>query len=392
MTQSIKNADLTLDRPFFVVMINSVLGERLSLRNYFSFILFLLINLNFLFAESISVMNFNVENLFDPYDDPNKRDEEFTPEGKLHWTIEKLDAKLKNLTEILISIKNTDSSICPDILVLEEIENSWVLKRWKDNFLQACGYAHIIVDNISPDVRGIRVAVMTKLEVASKPRSHLVYTGGRTVLETQLKIANSNLTVFANHWKSRLTRPGSNDNGEEKRNRYAQFIRKRIDAILEENPDEDIIVAGDLNDEPENKSMQSLGVAGQWRNLELSPILWQPSNELRAAPLLQDFETEEEKDTAFKRLRGTIYYRGAFFQFDHLLLSQGLFDAKGFQYQRRSFQVVRHPNYVNPKTKASLPFDSRDEALENERGPRGASDHFPVLLRLNVSHPDEESN
>ena len=39
---------------------------------------------------------YNLENLFDTYNDPAKNDEEFLPEGKNKWTDAKYQKKLQN--------------------------------------------------------------------------------------------------------------------------------------------------------------------------------------------------------------------------------------------------------------------------------------------------------
>ena len=40
---------------------------------------------------------YNLENLFDTIDDPNKKDEEFLPNGSNQWTTEKYMSKLHNM-------------------------------------------------------------------------------------------------------------------------------------------------------------------------------------------------------------------------------------------------------------------------------------------------------
>jgi PAS domain-containing protein len=335
-------------------------------------------------------MQYNVENLMDPYHDPGKQDEDFTPDGKEHWTLEALDWKMRNLARVISSIKNPNGSSCPDVLVLEEIENPAVAKRFKDGFLNDCNYKKIVIDAQSQDIRGIRVAMMTRLDLAETPRSHFVFRGGRTVQETTLQIGDHKLTVFANHWKSRLTRPPDTDGGEAKRALYAKTVRARLEKLFENDPDADVIVAGDFNDEPENKSLSEiLGVAGKASPIDsFEPLLWEPSYELRK--LVQNFElsdlSDSEREEAFHRLRGTYYYRKQFFQLDHLLISKGLFDDQGFSYQRGSYEVVRYTPFVEPRTKSPLPFKIQWDESGNDRGPKGASDHFPILIRLNYQN------
>ena len=47
---------------------------------------------------------YNLENLFDTYDDPAKNDEEFLPEGKNKWTDAKYQKKLQNMAKVIKSM------------------------------------------------------------------------------------------------------------------------------------------------------------------------------------------------------------------------------------------------------------------------------------------------
>ena len=65
---------------------------------------------------------YNLENLFDTIDDPNKNDEEFLPNGANQWNTEKYTTKLHNMAYAISTI-GTDWS--PDgvaILGVSEID------------------------------------------------------------------------------------------------------------------------------------------------------------------------------------------------------------------------------------------------------------------------------
>ena len=53
------------------------------------FLLFFITGLSVNYGQNIRVGVYNVENLFDTIDDPNKADEDFTPSGKLQWNTAK---------------------------------------------------------------------------------------------------------------------------------------------------------------------------------------------------------------------------------------------------------------------------------------------------------------
>lgn len=50
------------------------------------------------------IMFYNVENLFDPFDDSLTNDDEFTAEGSRHWTYKKFFHKLNNISKVIIGI------------------------------------------------------------------------------------------------------------------------------------------------------------------------------------------------------------------------------------------------------------------------------------------------
>ena len=102
---------------------------------------------------------YNLENLFDTINDPNKDDEEFLPQGANQWNTEKYLAKLHNMAYAISTI-GTDWS--PDgvaVLGVSEIENRTVLEdlvrqpEIKDRNYQIVHYE-------SPDRRGVDVGLL----------------------------------------------------------------------------------------------------------------------------------------------------------------------------------------------------------------------------------------
>ena len=71
-------------------------------------------------------MFYNVENLFDWSDDPRTGDDDFTPEGQMHWTEKRLMAKLNKLYKVIAAVGGWKP---PEIVALAEVENRFVLDR-----------------------------------------------------------------------------------------------------------------------------------------------------------------------------------------------------------------------------------------------------------------------
>ena len=79
-------------------------------------------------SEKAYVIGFyNLENLFDTYNDPVKNDEEFLPEGKNKWTEAKYQKKLSNMARVIREMKEENGRYHA-ILGVSEIENRLVLE------------------------------------------------------------------------------------------------------------------------------------------------------------------------------------------------------------------------------------------------------------------------
>ena len=92
----------------------------------FLFLFFLSVNY-FVFPQqkdTITIASWNLENLFDTKDDPNKNDEEFTPSSSKEWTVDRLNTKLYNLSRVIGFINDNKG---PDILGVCEVEHKALL-------------------------------------------------------------------------------------------------------------------------------------------------------------------------------------------------------------------------------------------------------------------------
>ena len=106
---------------------------------------------------------YNLENLFDTYNDPAKNDEEFLPEGKNKWTEAKYQKKLQNMAKVIRSMKE-ENGAWHAILGVSEIENRLVLEDLvMEPQIAEANYQIIHYDG--PDRRGVDVAMLYKPEV-----------------------------------------------------------------------------------------------------------------------------------------------------------------------------------------------------------------------------------
>ena len=103
---------------------------------------------------------YNLENLFDIYDDPVKNDGEFLPEGKNKWTQEKYDIKQRNMAKVIAEMAKNNGR-WHTILGVSEIENRLVLEDLvSQESIAEANYQIVHYD--SPDRRGVDVGLLYK--------------------------------------------------------------------------------------------------------------------------------------------------------------------------------------------------------------------------------------
>jgi predicted extracellular nuclease len=207
---------------------------------------------------STTITTFNVENLFDLVDNPEKDDEGSTP------TPEELATKLAKLS-LAIQIELD----LPEILVVQEVENQTILQELGDLVNAAAGTSYVASSFETSDARGIEVGFLwdadrvglvdayqmtgSSVEMWFGPSSP---SPGREPLVGVFDIAGHELTIIGNHFKSK----GGDDplyfDGvwpptritEVQRKGQAGVVRDFVNTILDANPDDLVMVTGDLND------------------------------------------------------------------------------------------------------------------------------------------------
>jgi predicted extracellular nuclease len=200
----------------------------------------------------------NVENLFDTINDPKIDDEEFLPNGKMKWTSERYNTKINNLAKVILAIGDGKG---PDILGMSEIENEGVLiDLTQKTALKNQKYGIVHYD--SPDKRGIDVALIYKTDKFKVLESKAVFVPMPvdTILTRDILVVKGVLNkkdtmyILVNHWPSRR----GGDESEQRRIFAANKLHAAEDSILRLFPNAKVIAIGDFNDEPTNKSIESL--------------------------------------------------------------------------------------------------------------------------------------
>ena len=104
---------------------------------------------------------YNLENLFDIFDDKYTRDDDFLPTSEKHWTPKRYKKKVRKLGYTISKIGTKTSSNLPVLIGLAEVENKLVVNDLiHSKFLKTENYDIVHYD--SPDERGIDVALIAK--------------------------------------------------------------------------------------------------------------------------------------------------------------------------------------------------------------------------------------
>ena len=210
------------------------------------------------------VIFWNVENYFDPFDDPLTNDNDFTIKGEYAWTWPRFYKKRNEIVKTLIACgqKDDGSWEAPCIIGLCEIENFFVLYQLiNDTPLSRLGYG--IIHRDSPDPRGIDVALLYRKE-RFRPAGTAFYpipdTNGSFLRTREILYVRGildqrdTLHFFVNHWPSR--RGGAR--AETNRQAASTLLQRVVDSIGNVSAGARIVVMGDFNDPPEAPVLRSL--------------------------------------------------------------------------------------------------------------------------------------
>ncbi len=312
--------------------------------------------------EPFLLMWWNVENLFDTVDDPVTKDEEFTPEGKLHWTEKKLRLKRERIRTVLKAVRaNPKYGAYPDLIAVAESENRKVFATT----IAAAGMGRYrVAYHESPDQRGIDVGLAWNARSLSFTGSKayrvpLENWNTRDVVVAGFTAAGRPLAVVLNHWPSR-----SFDVAWTERNRIAaaRVARHIVDSLRARRPQPAVVVMGDFNDPPESRSVREVLGSSSDRQA------------VRSGPLQLLYNCWGDFPHG-----GSYAWRGKWERIDHVLVSAALLDGSGLELARDGFAPFVFPHMLDRSGTKLYP------TFEKRKYVGGYSDHLPLLVKIGIT-------
>ncbi len=307
---------------------------------------------------------YNLENLFDTLNTNGTYDLEFSPKGARQWNGHKYWNKIHNMAYAISQMTSKTTPKGPAIIGVSEIENKSVLDDLvNDPQIRAWGLQ--VVHHDSPDRRGVDVGLLynprffrfesvenytLKIEGydSFRTRDQMVVTG---------LLGNQRVSVIVNHWPSRI---GGQEQSSYLREAAAALNKQIADSLWAADPDRGVIIMGDLNDDPDDKSVAKV---------------------LNAKKKSSDVEAHGFYNPWWSVLRdkgiGTLAYKSNWNLFDQIIVSGNLISENAGETELQFFkQHVHNQEFlIDPNgTRQGYPL----RTFASGSWLNGYSDHFPV--------------
>ena len=314
------------------------------------------------YAAPLTVVSYNVENLFHPKHDTvcidsttfiEKDDYEWTPDGERRWSYTRYYRKVENIARVLTNIGEWDGV---DIVGLQEVENALCLKRLCYT-LRPGEYDFVHYE--SPDPRGIDVALIYKKSrvdtLNSKPlpipspqgresREEKLVT--RDILYVCVRVdKRDTLHLFVCHLPSQR---GGAAESEWKRTAVKEILQRSIDSVYALHPAAKIIVMGDMNSEPK-----------------------EDLDGLRNRMVVESQKSKVES-------HGTHKYQGRWSCLDQFYTSPALDSLSRAEIYNAAWIQEPDEKYLDLKPKRTY------NGFRYQKD--GFSDHLPILLKLKIKN------
>lgn len=312
-------------------------------------------------SQRLTIMTWNLENLFDTIDNPATDDEAYLPlalkqqipgfkedcekKGALSWinqclnwdwTEDVLNLKMSRLAQVIMSVNHGQG---PDILVVQEVENLNVLEQLIEQHMPHMGYKAYLIEN--HDSRGIDVGLITRLTPTKTPELSALRSRPGLVMQFDLG-QGEKLNLIGVHFPISPT-------PAEKRLKMFEALAE----MAQENNHELTIAAGDFNFPKALQEKYDIINSYAKPKWVVSHLYCQP------------------------QCQGTFFdaYDSSWSQLDFILLSKNFLNKDTrWTLDPQSVQVYHPFDFQNSYDGVPLGFN-----LPNKKG---ASDHWPLVIQL----------
>ena len=319
--------------------------------------------------DTISIMEWNVENLFDCRHDTLKNDNEFLPDGLRHWNYYRYRHKLDLIAKTIVA--STGNWTPPALIALCEVENDSVLiALTRYSALRELGYRYVVTDCM--DQRGIDVALLYQRDrfklldyeyIRVSPLKDFRPT--RDILHaTGLITLQDTLDIYVVHAPSRS---GGEKLSRPYRIHFSKTLMTEIEKLKCKRRTPKILILGDFNDLPGSPAINKILAARASEGVIDDNNLYH----------LLARQVKQNKEGSYK-------YKGEWNLLDHFIVSGSLLHTDNKIYTSESLAQIVH-----------LPFLMTDDKTYGGKRPyrtyygmkyeNGYSDHLPLLMQMIIT-------
>ncbi len=315
---------------------------------------------------------YNLENLFDTQHDEGHNDYQYLPDGSNKWNELKYSHKLANMSKVL-SEMGTDflPKVGCAIIGVSEVENAHCMADLCEQpALKAKNFQFVHIEG--PDYRGVDCALIYQPKFFTVRDVKLIPyyyekqedrdrgRATRGFLTVSGTLAGEHVTIVVNHLPSRGATSFYREEG-------GRQIRLVVDSLVQDDPNVKILVMGDMNDDPQDKSMaEALGAKRKMKDVPNEPGgLWNPWWDILASGT------------------GTLQYDGKWNLFDQIIVSNALLDRDG----KKNYESLKLWNYQIFRRDYLFQKEGKykGNTLRTHAGGawlNGYSDHLPTVVYL----------
>lgn len=310
---------------------------------------------------NFKIMCYNVENYFDCVDDSLTDDKEYLPGGMRGWNTTKYQKKQNNIGKVIAAIGGWEAPTLVGLCEIESEKGLFDLTHYSG--LRNLGYKYL--HHESPDARGVDVALLYQPRLFKPIHNEAIRINfpqaptskTRDVLFVSGIIPTSDtLHVFVCHFPSRL---GGELESEDRRMYVASVVRAKVDSLFTANLSPNIVIMGDFNDYPDNKSIAGV---------------------LNASPIIDTISTQSLYNLMYKlhiERKGSNKHQGEWGALDQMIVSGGLLKTNHAIFTIQSDAHFFDADFLLEPDKAFLgkqPFRTYVGMKYQE----GFSDHLPI--------------